>query len=213
MLTMKNIKLSIAAILTIFLGFSSCIEHEVIPAPVPEVDLFCEFSGSINSTAVQLTQNVSGYYLKTSKAKILLPPPSLSSAVYYSEILSASSNASIKVSLGSLNWDASTLNEPSIAAFNDFHANALSPVYTTGAASGFEVTYRDGLGNVWVSQQGSPNPQVVLFSNIKQESDATGDYSKFQCNFSCYVYRQEPITLVWDSLPIQNAIFKGWFKR
>ena len=101
----------------------------------------------------------------------------------------------------------------SIAAFNDFHANALSPVYTTGAASGFEVTYRDGLGNVWVSQQGSPNPQVVLFSNIKQESDATGDYSKFQCNFSCYVYRQEPITLVWDSLPIQNAIFKGWFKR
>ena len=39
---MKNIKFGLAALL--FTGFfTSCIEHEVIPPPVDEVDLECYF--------------------------------------------------------------------------------------------------------------------------------------------------------------------------
>lgn len=210
---MKNYKIGIAAAFTAILGLNSCIEHEVIPAPEPSVDLFCEFTGTINGTNVALTQNVNGYYLNTSKAKILLPPPSLSSAVYYSEILSPSASTSIKVGLGSVTWDASTTNEPTLTLFNNFHLNTLTPAFSDNGTSGFEVTYRDGLGKTWVSHQNSVNFQDVTFSSILQETDATGDYSKFTCDFTCYVYRQDAVTLLWDSLPIQNAKFKGWFQR
>lgn len=210
---MKNIKIGVLAAMTIILGMGSCIEHEVIPAPEPSVELFCQFTGNINSTNVTFTQNVNGYYLNTTKAKILLPPPSLSSAVYYSEILSASATPSIKIGLGSVTWDASTTNEPTLTLFNNFHLNALTPAYSNSGTTGFEVTYKDGLGKIWVSQDNSVNFQNVTFSSILQESDASGDYSKFTCDFNCYVYRQDAITLLWDSLPIQGAKFKGWFKR
>lgn len=210
---MKNIKIGIVTAMTIVLGMSSCIDHEVIPAPEPSVDLFCQFTGTINNTNVTFTQNVTGYYLNTTKAKILLPPPSLSSAVYYSEILSASAAPSIKLGLGSVTWDASTTNEPTLTLFNNFHMNALTPTYSNNGTSGFEVTYKDGLGKIWVSHDNSVNFQDVTFSSILQESDASGDYSKFTCDFNCYVYRQDAVTLLWDSLPIQNAKYKGWFKR
>lgn len=210
---MKNIKIGLVAAMMIILGMSSCIDHEVIPAPEPSVDLFCQFTGTINSTNVTFTQNIDGYALTTTKAKILLPPPSLSSAVYYSEILSSSLTPSIKLGLGSVTWDASTANEPTLTLFNNFHMNALTPAYSNSGTNGFEVTYKDGLGKTWVSQDNSVNFQNVTFSNILQESDASGDYSKFTCDFNCYVYRQDAITLLWDSLPIQNAQFKGWFKR
>lgn len=210
---MKNLKFGVAGVFTVILGLSSCIEHEVIPAPEPTVDLFCHFQGTINGTNVELTQNVLGYAIENTKAKILLPPPSLSSAVYFSEILSSQTSVAIKVGLGSVTWDASTSNEPTLALFNAFHMNTLTPTYSTSGNSGFEVSYRDGLGKTWVSRQNSVNAQTVTFSNILQESDASGDYSKFDCDFACYVYRIDPVTLLEDSVRIQAAKFKGWFKR
>lgn len=210
---MKKFKIGIATVLTVVLGLGSCIEHEVIPPPEPTVDLFCHFLGTINGTDVELTQNVSGYAIENTKAKILLPPPSLSSAVYFSEILSSQSQVSVKVGLGSVTWDASTSNEPSLTQFNAFHSSTLAPNYSTAGNSGFEVAYRDGLGKTWVSKENSVNLQSVVFSNILQESDASGDYSKFHCDFACYVYRTDPVTLLEDSVRIQAAKFKGWFKR
>jgi hypothetical protein len=202
---MKKIKFTIAAFVALSLGLNSCIEHEVIPAPVPMVDLSCHFQGTINGTDVELTENVLGYYCNTSKAKILLPPPSLSSAVYYSEILSAQTPISIKVGLGSVMWDMSTATDPTLALFNAFHTSNTTPVFSNGGATGFEVTYKDATGTSWVSD--------VTFSSISQESDTAGDYSKFTCTFDCYVYHTNPTTLVEDSINIQAATYKGWFKR
>jgi len=210
---MKKIKFTIAAFVALTLGLNSCIEHEVIPAPVPMVDLTCHFQGTINGTDIELTENVVGYYCNTSKAKILLPPPSLSSAVYYSEILSAQTPISIKVGLGSVMWDMSAASDPTLALFNAFHTSNTTPVFSTGGASGFEVTYKDASGTAWVSKQNSTNFQDVTFSAISQESDTAGDYSKFTCTFDCYVYHTNPTTLVEDSINIQAATFKGWFKR
>ena len=79
--------------------------------------------------------------------------------------------------------------------------------------SGIEVSYRDAAGRTWVSHDNSVNAQNASFTGISQESDETGDYSKFTCNFNCYVYYQDPGTMLWDSIQIQNAAFKGWFKR
>lgn len=206
-------KFTIAAFVALTFGLNSCIEHEVIPAPVPMVDLSCHFQGTVNGTDIELTENVVGYYCNTSKAKILLPPPSLSSAVYYSEILSAQTPLSIKVGLGSVMWDMSTASDPTLALFNTFHNTTTTPTYSNSGATGFEVTYKDAMGTSWKSKETSTNFQDVTISDISQESDVDGDYSKFTCNFECYVYHTDPITLVEDSLKIQAAEFKGWFKR
>ncbi len=210
---MKNYKILLAAGIIAGSLFSSCIKHEVIPAPEPKVDLYAHFAGDINGTPVEFTENVLGYANHTSKAKILLPSPSLSSAVYYSEMKSAETLVSIKVGLGSVMWDASTTSDPTLSLFNSFHLNNTTPVYSNNATSGFEVTYRDAANKIWTSKENSVNPQSVTFSALLQESDASGDYSKFTCNFSCYVYRTDPVTLLEDSVRIQSAVFKGWFQR
>ena len=210
---MKKTKFAIAGIVALTLGLGSCIEHEVIPAPEPTVDLSCHFQGVINGTNAEFTENVLGYSCTSTKAKIILPAPSFSSAVYYSEMSSTQTPVSIKIGLGSVFWDASVAAEPTLTLFNNFHLNNTTPVFSNGAASGFEVTYRDASGTIWVSKQNSVNFQDVTFSGIKQESDASGDYSKFTCDFDCYVYHQDAVTLLWDSLPIQNAELIGWFKR
>lgn len=221
---MKNKTILAAAIL--FLGLSGCVEHEIIPAPIPHVDLECSFKGLINGTDIELTQNVAGYYLNNTKAKIILPSPASSSAVYFADIRSDQTLKSVSIGLGSINWDASASSEPTLAMFNTFFmANAnTNPVYATGGTNGFEVKYRDNNGDVWTSK---PNEvgQSVTFNNIVQASDATGDYSKFTCTFTCTVYHTFMITTTdpntgaitvtpnEQSLVISNGIFKGWFKR
>ena len=89
----------------------------------------------------------------------------------------------------------------------------MTPTYSDGALTGFELTYTDASGNQWFSHQSSVNIQDVTFSDIAQESDSTGDYSKFICVFDCYVYKQDAITLAWDSLRVQATEMQGWFKK
>lgn len=189
---------------------AGCPKHEIIPAPVPEVELDGHFEGTINGTPVEFTENVSGFFVEATRAKIILPPPDPSSAIYYSNMKSSESLVSVMIGLGSIHWDASLSSEPSLNQFNAFFlmpAN-LTPAYTLGAADGFEVTYRDGSGQIWKSEPGAGS---VTFSNIVQESDASGDYSKFTCTFSCTVSRTVgPDTFTLD---IEDAVFDGWFKR
>ena len=212
-MTMKNYKVGIFALLALLFTLESCIEHEVIPAPVPMVDLSCNFLGTINGTTLELTENVAGYIGTSTKNLNILPPPATSSAAYNFEMSSSSSMNSIKVVLGSVLWNSSVSGSPDLATFNSFHASNTSPAFSTSGTSGFEVSYRDGNGIIWTSKQNSPNPQNAIFSGIIQESDTLGDYSKFTCNFNCYVYHQNAVTLLWDSLYIQNGILKGWFER
>lgn len=190
---------------------AGCPKHEIIPAPTPEADLQAHFTGKINGTDVELTQNVEGYFLETTKAKIILPSPQPSSAVYYADFKSEQTLVSLKLSMGSIIWDASLSNDPTLTLFNTFFSSTLTPAYSIGGTSGFEVTYRDGLGNVWTSDPASADPQSVVFSNIIQESDSSGDYSKFRCTFNCTVYRT--VGMVTYSLLIENAVFDGWYQR
>jgi hypothetical protein len=210
---MKNLKFKVAVLFSAGLLLGSCIEHEVIPAPIPTVDLKCSFVGTINGTGVELTQNVLGYNCLTEKTKIILPSPSWSSAVYFSEMASTQQSLAVKIGLGSVFWDAATVNDPTLAQFNSFLQSATTPNYSTNGEAGFEVSYRDNTGKIWTSKQNSVNPQSAVFSNILQESDNNGDYSKFTCTFSCYVYHYDVVAEALDSVKIENAIYKAWFKR
>lgn len=197
------------------LGFSSCIEHEIVPPPTNTVNLDCNFSGYISGTQVEFTQNVNSYLGNTSSETFIQPSPLPSRRVYMFEMTSPLNPVSVRLKLGALNWDVAANTEPSLTMFNDFNTNAstTAPSYSNAAIAGFEVTYIDNTSRVWVSKENNPVPQSVAFTNIKQQSDGSGDYSFFDCNFSCYVYSVNPQTNLIDSLPIQNGKYHGWFKR
>ncbi|MES2798829.1 MAG: hypothetical protein V4638_02330 [Bacteroidota bacterium] len=210
---MNKFRFGISLVVLTGMILPSCIKHEIIPPPEPVIELTCNFYGVVNGTDVELTQNVNGYDNLPTKEKIILSAPQLSSATYYARMGSAQSQRYVQVGLGSIQWDASAVNDPSLTQFNDFFLAATTPPFSDGAVAGFEFEYRDANGKIWNSHAVNPNAQAVAFTNIVQESDAAGDYSKFQCNFSCYVYNQDVVTLLWDSIPVQNATLKAWFKR
>ena len=204
--------------LTAFM-FSSCIDHEVIPAPTPTVDLKCNFYGEIDGAQVELTENVLGFTNYGTKTQILVQG-GLSSAIYFSEMASTSILTSVKVGLGSINWDANVAPEPSVSSFNGFIVSAQTPLFSDDGTAGFEFTYQDGTGRTWNSRETSLNSQDAEFFNVVQESDESGDYSLFTCEFHCYVYSLHPDSLALvppvvqlDSLNVQNAVYEGWFKR
>ena len=198
------------------LAISSCIKHEVIPAPEPKVELSANFEGYIGSQFVEYTENVDGYVpfadLATQSAN------GINHAQYLFSMVSASSIPSIRIGLGSISWSAASGTAvPALDLFNSFYASQDAPLYSDDALNGFNVTYNAVDGTVWASSEVSPYNQVVNFSNIKQESDNSGDYSKFTCTFSCYVYHtynDPPPGITWtDSILIENAVYQGWFKR
>ncbi len=200
---------------------TGCPKHEIIPAPTPKVELESSFIGLVNGSQLELTQNVDGYYLDATKTKYIQPSPTPSTATYYANMKSSNGLVSIRVSMGSVQFDGSANSDPSLSTFNSFFTSNTTPVYSALAASGFEVVYRDGSGNVWTSDETQPSPpQAVTFTGIVQESDGSGDYSKFTCTFTCNVYRvvpdlstPDPNDTITLSLPIQNGVLKGWFKR
>jgi hypothetical protein len=198
--------------LTVLL-LNSCIEHEVIPPPIPQVELDCYFDGLVNNVPLTLTQNVGGVSGTAAKAQNIMPPPTFSSERYFFTMSSDQTPRSITVGLGSVFWDGATETQPTVSQFNNFHKNTLTPNFSNSALNGFEVKYVDVLGNEWVSDENSTNFQDVTFSNVKLEADASGEYSLFDCTFDCYVYFTDPITSNVDSMRVQGTNLKGWFKR
>ncbi len=200
--------------------FSSCIEHEVIPPPEPTVDLNAHFYGEFNTAPIELTENVLGYANNCTSSKLIVPPPTFSEAVYFAEMSSLQVATAVRIGLGSATWNSSLSAEPTLATFNALHQNNLFPNYSDDGVSGFEVTYTDGTGREWQSSENSVNPMNVEFTGVVQESDNQGDYSKFICNFDCWVYSLHPDSLALnppviqlDSIHIENAVYEGWFQR
>ena len=214
---MKTIKLTFSALLLSVLFFA-CVKHEVIPAPIDQVTLKPYFTGNINGTNVEYTDDVNGFNGVNSQSEHIVTSPNLSKVIYYCDMTSNIINTSIKVGYGSLDWDAGALEKPSLEQFNTFFTSLLTPApifYGSYPDTGFEVEYKDAFGNTWNSDKASVNIQTAEFTKIENDSDATGDYCKFTVEFSCHVYRP---TIVLglpsrDSIRIENGHFEGWFLR
>ncbi len=212
---MKRKGLLLIGLIGISLG--SCIEHEVIPAPTPTVDLASSFEGNIGGQFIEYTRFVAGY---DGVSDISIQSQFGTNTAQYSfAMMSDQSPAYVRVRMGSIVWsDGSGTYRPELSLFNAFFSTNTDPDYSDGALNGFEVTYRTAYDSVFVSREGSTYLHNVAFdpASIIQESDESGDYSKFTCTFNCYVYNDyvdefgDPQT---DSILIQNAIYKGWFKR
>lgn len=202
--------------LLLFVGliFSSCIEHEVIPAPETTVDLNAAFIGFVNGTQVEFTQNVNGYGAVAMNAEDINPSPTPSHMTYGSKIKSIYNDQAIRVKFGTLDWDFSQNSYPTVSMFNDWlNTWSNTPVsFSDQGLSGIEIEYTDNLGVSWVSRE-SDLGQTGTFVIKKQESDNTGDYSLFECTFSCLVWRINPQTNLDESLNIANGKITSWFKK
>ena len=192
----------------------SCIKHEVIPPPSKTVDLTSSFSGTINGTDIKWNQNVNDYFCTPSQGKYLTSTSGQQSyASFISKISSTSMKGQVSIALGRVYW--SQFDSPTYALFTNFFDGfkTKNPSYSLGARNGFEVTYIDNIGNQWVSDSSSVNPQNVTITNISYDSDLNTDYCKFTATFNCYLYHTNTTTNKQDSLVVENGVFKGWFTR
>ncbi len=201
-------------LLLVVLFTSSCIEHEVIPPPVNTVDLNCYFVGFVNGTQVEFTQNVQGYGAEVVNFEDINPSPTPSEKTYGSKIKSFYFDQAVQIKFGTLDWDASANAQPTVTMFNDYHSsNSGIPInFSDNGLAGIEVEYTDNNGVKWLSRETDPGQEAV-FTILGQASDNTGDYSLFECDFSCKVWRINPQTNLDESLDITNAKFTSWFKR
>lgn len=210
--TMKYFKLT-AQFLALAVVFYSCNKHEVIPAPVPKADLETHFIGTIGGSEIELTENVNGY-AGTSAADFIISAGGVDSAVYYSTFSSNVSSLSITIGHGSVEFDSGSSSSPTLSAFNNFYNNNLTPMFSTNGKNGFTVTYVDGNNRTWQSNEDHLYPgESVEYTNVSQESDNTGDYTKYTVTFNTYVYSFNVVTGMVDQLLITDAVYKGWYKR
>jgi hypothetical protein len=212
---MKFKSLLIIVFTTLFI--LSCIKHEIIPAPTPTVELKSKFTGTINGVPKELVEGVSGYTCIPTQEKNLVNSPELSSVIFYSQITSSTATPAIKIGIGKLYWDTGVSSDPTVGDFNSFFTatSNILPPYKNDCSSGFNVEYIDENGTKYSSNENSVNFKDAKFTNITQESDASGDYSKFLCTFNCYVYYSSGPSPApgLDSVRIQNGQLKGWFKK
>lgn len=216
---MKRSHFLIAGI--IGLSLASCIKHEVIPAPEPTVDLDASFEGNIGGQFTEYTEFVGGYEGVSDIA--IQSSGGTSHAQYTFGLISTQNSAMVRIGLGSISWSSALgTYRPELNLFNNFFLGNTSPAYSNSALNGFEVVYRTQNDSIYVSRETSPFAQTVEFlpSSIVQGSDSSGDYSKFICKFSCYVYNDwvdmsggAPGVQMTDSILISNAIYEGWFQR
>ena len=209
------------SLLFVLLSASSCIEHEVIPPPTNTLDLNASFVGYVNGTQVEFTQNVLNYKGYSDNFTSIYASPLLSKMLFISEMKSPTDQRAIRMTFGSLDWDASANSTPTLTMFNDFHTNNsginlpfqdwASLIDVANTTDGVQVEYTDQTGLVWISRESDPG-QVANFTIIDQATDKTGDYSLFEVTFSCKVWRYNVQTQLDESLNIANGKLRGWFK-
>lgn len=207
----------------------ACVKHEIIPAPENRVDLKFRFTGNINNTYTEYTQNVDGFTLETNKIKTI-NPVGFSRAIYYSMVKSSKMNLSLKLLVGEVLWDGTASVDPNVIAFSDLFKKYPNPIYNADAklvagndTTAFDIEYKDNNGNIYKCDPAANNK--VEFTSLKQESDKTGDYMLYEAKINATMLRKWMVysydnfgvvidsTELSDSFKIENGDLTGWFKR
>lgn len=194
---------------------SSCIKHEVIPAPVPRVDLPASFVASLNGEGYEIIKDVQGYKCKATQAKELLPTPQLSNLIYFSALQSDTKLDFIQIGVGRLKFNADQSLDPSLGVFTNYFLDNPEHDFSNGAHEGVEVIFRDSNGKIWISDEDDNAANSLEFITLKQESDEEGDYMKFTAKFNAILKLDvdENHEDYGTTLSISNAVFQGYFER
>jgi len=204
--------------LSIILGvtlLTSCVKHEVIPAPTYESSLPISFKGKVDSANFEIIEDIKGFYCETEQAKETLPSPEPSTITYYTSLKSGDVSDMIQLRMGKLRYSVNTSSKPTVDQFNEFFLDDLpQPVeIKDDAEDGVVIVYRDSQGKVWKSSETTTLPQTFEISDLETDSDDNGEYMKFVARFSLSLFDDLVDPVASDTIEINDATFVGYFKR
>jgi hypothetical protein len=167
-----------------FAGFAflnSCVDHEVIPPPVPLVDLNCECEALINDSLV-VYNDICTY---SSTKEIVAGGPS--TAQYKTQIKSEDFPGGLEIEIRNMNWIDDGSNNPNIEEWKTFFIDNPTPGYSDNIDhNGIVVRWTDPNGNIWVSDTNETVcVKEFIFNSLIQESDTTGKYMQFDATLDC----------------------------
>lgn len=202
---MKNI------VLVLLGGFSlfSCIKHEVIPPPLPKVDLTASFSADTNGTQITYIKGLSGFDIKATNYREILTPPQQSNITYFSSIESINLVEYFKVSIGRDFWNATSGAFPPVAQFRVYFESMLAIAFSNNASTGVSLEWRDANNQLWKSKEDSPFLQSFAFASVSQETDESGDYLKFIAVFTATLFSPDES----QTRTLNNGVFTAYFKN
>ena len=186
--------------------FNSCTDHEVIPPPVPLVELDCDCEAEINDSLV--TYNDSCYY---DSEKIITG--GVSTARYRTRIEEEDVIGGLQIEMRSLNWTDDGSNNPTVEEWKTFFMDNPTPNYSDNADhNGVEVRWTDPNGNIWISDTSLATCfQSFTFNTLIFEEDTTGMYMKFDATFNCKLYNSD-YGVVDSAKCLVNANVRSAFK-
>jgi hypothetical protein len=205
MMNLKHVFITFLGALT----FSSCIEHVVIPPPVPVVELDGSFLADTFGTQISYVNGVNGFYLSASNFRQILTPPMQSNAKYFSTIQSTNLVDMFKVSIGKVNWISTDGTFPPVPQWRIYFESLTNVPFSENAENGVELEWRDSNNEVWKTSETSPNPQSFNFIEVSQESDEDGDYLKYKAVFTATFYSPDGL----ESRTLNNGYIVGYFQN
>jgi hypothetical protein len=201
---MKNLLILTGAVGLVTLV--ACEEHEVVPPPVPMVDLKCACDAVIDDSTVEYTDTCRYFSEKS------IVTGGISSAEYSTLIQKSNLVHGVKLEVMTLEWTDDGSNTPSLEQWQAFFDNHMNPGYATGAITdGVIVSWTDPNNKVWVSDTGGICFSDFNFVSMIQESDTTGDYMLFEAAFNCKLKNSD--YGVTDSIKcLENGYIKSAFR-
>lgn len=161
--------------------FSSCTDHEIIPPPLPMVDLNCDCDITVDGVAY--TYMDSCYYF--SEKSII--SGGISNARYRTLIKEEDLPGGFEMEIRAINWADDGSNNPTLAEWKSYFLDNPTPGYSANIGhNGIAIRWTDPEGNIWINDT---NTDVCLrefvFNSLIQESDTTGDYMQFDATLKC----------------------------
>jgi hypothetical protein len=205
---MSKLKYFIIAFVGITSLFS-CIDHVVIPPPLPEVDLSASFSCDTNGTQINYTKGLNGFDVLATNYREVLTPPQPSNIKYFSSIQSTSLVEYFKVSIGRDFFDAADGPFPPVDQFRVFFESFTAVPFSDNAEAGVHLEWRDANNQVWKTKANSGLPQAFNFVSVSQESDESGDYLKFSAVFTATFFSPDES----QTITLNNGLYFGYFKN
>ena len=187
---------------------ASCEDHEVIPPPVPMVDLNCECDAKINDSTINYNDTCSYASVKT------IGTPGTSTAEYFTTVWheGLGGGERVELEIRSIAWEDNGANKPTLNEWQSFFNDNLEPDYSTVASDpGVVIRWTDSNGKVWTSDSTTVCVSNFLFTQLVQETDTTGDYMKFQAEFSCTL-RNSDYGVIDSAKCVENGFIKSAFR-
>ncbi|MBD3636213.1 MAG: hypothetical protein HUJ25_02635 [Crocinitomicaceae bacterium] len=188
----------------------SCTDHEVIPPPVPLVDLDCLCEGTVTTQNGDSTISYSDTCTYSSTKTI--NTGSLSNAEYNTQVWNSGMNQKVELEMRSLYWSDDGSNNPTSTDWQAYFNGNMNPNYApTAGDDGVVVRWTDPNGRVWTSDTGQVCLSSFTYNLFTYDSDTTGEYMEFDAVFHARLLNSD-ITPD-SSICIKNFHMKSAFRR